>query len=811
MNTLYVLAAALLGSIPAVSSQANSPVAASAFAPVFTEYLSARDALLRDSNADLPAYKELVNQHAARVDLASLSLDELAQGAFAGLFDFLPSRTAAAQRCDALQAADPTASARVATLRLRLLGNRTIESDPDAEMQEALVSRLLADPQLPSLMASPAAREVIDALVGVGRSPILRKHTAAIVSLVEQLDPKKAPEVAADLSQAALLLVMALPDWPTERKQLGRLIEYGKAVLKEDLPEAARRATEREVARLEQTLRVPTEADAPALSRRAEKEARETQGLGSVGVGYTGVLEDFGNYLLGAIEGSARLGGRAMVRFNTELPRAETVFEVPDSWHQVPGKAPVRAADAVTVLGGQPTRAFGGVRVQDPAIRVRATDFGLDRDRQSGFVEMATIRGDLFRVSADRIAVAGPEMQLDKARLNMVLLGLPLVGVDADRLQIDRDRRLRLEKAGVRLLGFRVYAIDSLTTAPGSKSSEAAGAEKSQPDAKGQSPLYKWLKLPSLSIFDGGFTLTYNNALKFAGRWTGITSFRLSTSIDPSLTLAANYNLLGVNNEVDRFIDSPSLQNKFLGSYYYTIRNQEHFMENDRLLRPFLIAGASTQWNVSYEDAAGDRNEADVPLSVGFSGGGPIGGFLGARGQISYEQVQDKGHGEDTRFALTGVVGPRPFRIARGIHMALRAEGTSRFGSGDPYTWYRGNAGVTFLPIPKLRISGSYYRAWEEGTARFPYDRVVEDRGYTARFDLQLGLTKLGYMNQYSDVDNHWVRHQFYISRQVGIIEPFISYDEQFSTVSFGFNFNVSAPFESVRRRTITGFEPSSR
>src|SRR5688572_17920224 len=52
------------------------------FASALTQFRSERTTLLRDPEATLLGYRELVTRHAARIDPASLSLEELAQGTF---------------------------------------------------------------------------------------------------------------------------------------------------------------------------------------------------------------------------------------------------------------------------------------------------------------------------------------------------------------------------------------------------------------------------------------------------------------------------------------------------------------------------------------------------------------------------------------------------------------------------------------------------------------------------------------------------------------------------------------------------------
>src|SRR5207248_2032028 len=106
----------------------------------------------------------------------------------------------------------------------------------------------------------------------------------------------------------------------------------------------------------------------------------------------------------------------------------------------------------------------------------------------------------------------------------------------------------------------------------------------------------------------------------------------------------------------------------------------------------------STAWNVSYNDENGVRHDADLPFSLGIGGGTPLFRMLGLRGQLSYEHVDDKEFGSDTRLAVTGVLGTRSVEIARGLNVSLRGEGTSRFDGDSTYTWYRASAGLSVLP-----------------------------------------------------------------------------------------------------------------
>src|SRR5262249_32608266 len=163
-------------------------------------------------------------------------------------------------------------------------------------------------------------------------------------------------------------------------------------------------------------------------------------------------------------------------------------------------------------------------------------------------------------------------------------------------------------------LGMRIAGIGSVSTRAKSASDGANGApadnapaenapgEPAKPKGpKGRSPLYRWLKPPSLGVEEGGLSIRYNNALKFGGRITAATSLKLATAVPSSVSLGVNYNLLNVTNDLDQFLGTPFLQNKFLGAFMYEVRNQEPLRENEQLFRRKLFVGGSTAWNVQYE------------------------------------------------------------------------------------------------------------------------------------------------------------------------------------------------------------------
>jgi hypothetical protein len=791
-------------------------VAAASFAALLAEFVAARDTLLRNPDSTLASYKALVGEYAARTEPESLSLDDLARGAFEGLFDLPPGREKAAARAQALLSPESIEGARAASVRLRLLGDVTIAGRPAPAVQEPLVRDLLVHPQFGALLASDHGPEALDSLLGTGRTAVLRPYRDQIVAAVRRLDPHATPERAADLESLALLLALAIKDEASLREEVRRLLEFGREALKSNLPPPVRKQASQAVAWFESFLRPPPWKAAKQQTERSERETVSTQGFGSVFKPGGSLLEALIRELNQGVEGAMRVGGSVALRTTIDLPRQRTLFHVPDSWYEQSRWRRFEARDAVSAHHEQLLRSFGGISVVDPIFGMRARDFGLDRATRLFFVRDASAGGELIRVRAASAVVTREEASAQRIRAGLGLGNLALFRIDVRQLALQPGGSIKANDIGLRLLGMRIAGIGSVSTRakPASDSASADNApadnvpeEPAKP--KGRSPLYRWLKPPSLGVEEGGVSIRYNNALKFGGRITAATSFKLATAVPSSVSLGVNYNLLNVTNDLDQFLGTPFLQNKFLGAFMYEVRNQEPLRENEQLFRRKLFVGASTAWNVQYEDQDGTRRNADLPFSLGIGGGTPIGHMLGFRGQLNYERLDDQDFGSETRLALTSVLGLREVEVARGVNLFVRGESTARFGE-ETYTWFRANSGLTVLTIPNLRLSGSYYQAWEAGTPRFPYDQVAADHGVSARIDVTIGRTRVGFMNQYSTRRDGWIRAQFYVARKVGVAELYLSHDQQFDSYSFGLNLDTASVFDRLRRRRVTGIEAPS-
>ena len=780
---------------PAGCPAAGAP---SPFAALLDDFVEQRDAVLLDPSATLDSYRELVERHAKAVDFEALSASDLAEGTFEGLFDHPDARDRAADRLEGLLDDTSEAGARAHIVRLRLIGVRTVFDRPDPAVQEELVETVLEHPGLPSLWLSPASSDVLTGLCTSGCSSALKRHSDRIGDLLAALDPAANLNLAMELDRLVLLAALAAADVSEFGAYLDEIVAFGRACEQSETDVGVREKISVQVAWAEKAAARRRSLGNADLDRQDITMA-ELEGV---------IAEDrvvyaqFARYLADVIYVGLEAGGELNIRLMLLKPHQETVFSVPLSVYETPTATTFRAVDVVRSADGKVLRAFGGFAVTDPVFRLSCSQIAVDERHSKGFAKDLRLGGHMLDVRASEVSIDGVEWEASDLRAGVKTLGIFLLDVWADTLRHDSSRVTHIEGIKLRLLHIPAGRFGDQELAPPAeeKSEEVAETEADKP--RGRSPTIMWLKPPSIGFKEGGISFSYWNSLKFGRRYTGSLGISTTKGQSPEYQVGLNYNLLRVTNELDLLIPATALQENSLGSYYYRVGNQEPLEENSRLFERKLFVGAYTAANRLYKDAEGENQTLDTPLAIAVEGGAGLSSAVGARLQLAYERAHDEEVGTDTRLVITPVIGIRPTRVSRGVHLTLRGEGSTRIGD-DRYTWYRGILGATALLHPRARLSLAYFRSWEEGEPTFPYDEVPEDSGYVARGDLNYGLYRFSYMNQYSTRDDDWVRYQWWLNRTFGMAEAFVAFDEQYREYSFGISVGVDTLYDKIARRRV--------
>ncbi len=805
MKRLNLLAALIVLSLSPWLGARPAAGAPSPFGAVLDEFIEERDAALLDPNSTVDSYRELVERRAGGVEFEGLLIGDLAGGAFEGLFDDPAARGAAARRIQALLDDGSEAAARAHVVRLRLLGVRTVFGEPDPAVRKELVGAVLEHPGLTSLWRSTVGSEVLTALCISGCSSALKEHSDRIAELLASLDPVANLDLAAQIDRLVLLAALAAPDVPAFGSYMDEVIAFGRACEESETDPTTRDEVCRQVAWAEKVAAFGQSIGSADLDRQDLTMAE----LERVAEEDRVVYAQFARYLADVIYVGFEAGGDLDIRMLLLQPEQETLLPVPPSVYETPAATQFRAVDLVRSADGKVLRAFGGFTIADPAFRLSCSEIAVDERRGAGFARGLRLDGHMIDVRAGEFSADGVEWEASGLRVGVRTLGISLLDISADTLRRDSSEATHIEGIEVRLLHLPAGRLGGQKLEPpaGGRGGRTEDPEGDEP--RGISPIAKWLKPPSIGYREGGMSFSYWNALKFGGRYTGSGGISTTRGQTPEYQVGLNYNLIGVRDELDLFMPATALQEDSLGSYYYRVLNQKPLEENAELAERRLLVGGYTARGRIYRDPEGESRALDTPFAIGVEGGNALGSLLGARLQVVYEKAHDDDFGTETRWVITPVLGTRPVRVSRGVHVSSRVEGATRIGE-NRYTWYRTTLGATALLHPRARLSLGMFRSWEEGEPTFPYDRVPEDRGYTVRCDLNYGLYKFSYMNQYSTGRDDWVRYQWWLHRRFGIADAFVAFDEQYAQFSFGISVGADALYDKIVRRRVVSAESGS-
>jgi hypothetical protein len=474
----------------------------------------------------------------------------------------------------------------------------------------------------------------------------------------------------------------------------------------------------------------------------------------------------------------------------------------PEDW-QVPNSTAVRARAVIASADSRLVRAYGGLTIGDPFVRLSTAEVGIDEQSGALFMGPTKVSIDPLRIRLASLGADRQGLRAEGLRAGVRVGQFFLLGAEAARVEAKPGHTTAIEGGKLRLFGIKILGFDreAKVRASDGPAADSAGAPE-QP--RGSSPKILLFRPPRISIMDGNLSFKYQNTLKFAQRYTGQLGLNFGQGQKPLTHVGLYRNLAEVTNETDSVLSPTAIRESSLGSYYWAIREDSFGGENDTLRDRVLLVGAFYANNLLFTDDQGEFHAVDIPLNVSMEAGRALGQVAGLRGQLAVERVEDQTAGADTRLRLLTVVGTRPFAVSRGVETTLKAEGAAWIGDTH-YGWLRGTAGLSALVSPRLRLSGAYYQSWESGEPRFAYDRLDADRGAMLRADLGLHKWRLGYIQQYSFERHEAMRHQWSLIRTYGLMDLGTYYDSRDNSYGFKGKVRLDELFEKLSTRRLTG------
>jgi hypothetical protein len=759
-----------------------------------------REALLLRSDASRADWQRFTSEWVGRIPWDSLDVGQIVAAISAGLTDVPTGVERASARLDTLAVAPTSPSpstddltvVRIAAARLRLVRGQ------EPAVQSARLKEFLAEPALPRLARSPYAAEVLDALFAVERSDVLRPQSARLRDLLTQIDVQAAPAAIVGRADRVVLLIPVtftdLADRDAVRRYWLESLQHARAAAPPEQTPLWREA-DRAIRRLEADL-------TPAAVQPTTSE--------------TFLASDTGIFLWDML----LLSAFADARFDmTSRP----LRSQPDSVFPYRGAGPERRS-SVSAAGGAiakraegtpiALRAFDGFILRDSSMTFRAGDLGVRvAAPASGFARGLTLEAGAYRISTDRIQVNRDAADAAGITFAMASGGLRIAEIRARQIDLSPSgpdpralniRTLTVHALGMRLLtirGFRYRMGKPAEEAPEVASEPTPVAEKPQEPTKEETPpgfskpsLMSWLRIPTVGIEEGGITFGYSNAVKIRPRWTADVALRTFTVRSPYISLAFNYNLLGVTPSADRFLDFNDLRENSIGSFYFRVTNQDVTEDNDTLFHVKQIVGVEHVERKTYaRPNSNDIDTVNIPFGTRYERVDFRDRTFGLRTSAAMERIEAptlSGVANDDRASLALITGPPTTRISRGLNLTLRGEGTGyrsiRGGSGQPYSWYRGILGLSTLLWPGVRLSAASVTSGESGSTPYPYEKVPAGESMNLRADTTIGSVYLGLLDSYDIPSGRFTRFQALVSYSVGIFEPYLRYDQRGSSIGFG-------------------------
>ena len=151
------------------------------------------------------------------------------------------------------------------------------------------------------------------------------------------------------------------------------------------------------------------------------------------------------------------------------------------------------------------------------------------------------------------------------------------------------------------------------------------------------------------------------------------------------------------------------------------------------------------------------------------------------------------------RGLITGVIAP-PIKNSGRLYSSFRIDGGTHIDSGM-YSWFGGEAGVSYEPKENTRLSVGVYGYKTFGNALFDADLFNSNQGVSLRGDIFGKATKVSLMWRY-DPTQGWFDRQFRISQVMGPVEPVIIYRQNPNEYQFGLRFRMDQVLGLLQNRS---------
>lgn len=216
---------------------------------------------------------------------------------------------------------------------------------------------------------------------------------------------------------------------------------------------------------------------------------------------------------------------------------------------------------------------------------------------------------------------------------------------------------------------------------------------------------------------------------------------------------------------------------RFTFGYFDSIQVREPKSEQTYFKTRRFDFGLESTFGADARDTTNSNAKINKPIEFLAQASGETRGF-GLFGLVRAQQVKVTGGSTIDRLIFEQNLLSPTLSFGKNLSLFARAD-AAEFVGGSRYGWLRGQIGLVYQPLPPIRLGISYTAAKDHGTPDFAYDAPLRFRELSLRTDFDFDTTQLRVLIKYDPSRRDIFDREFYVSRVMGCLEPYVVYRER--------------------------------
>ncbi len=438
-------------------------------------------------------------------------------------------------------------------------------------------------------------------------------------------------------------------------------------------------------------------------------------------------------------------------------------------------------------LGPDEAKAVGAVKIIDPDGTIEANDLWVTwaPDLPAG---TPTAKAKGFKIAIGNFYLSAKEATRTGAKWDLAIVEAttdkgrrPLYSLKMDHLLVDPGRRGTAKGLTMSLFGTKLPKIPSTSFSLDRRA--------------------RATRIPQLSYRQrDGFGIAWDGNFLSGDQQLLTTSISSFPKLPPTfITTFSNSRIPYEKSSANQFQVQSDIGERNPFSYFNNIYTSDIEGQNDFMSAPRDTFQLATSFNIASFGRQSDLQKLySKPIEAIQERSGIANGYSYIT-QWRAGLFQEGGDKAVPRGLLTAAISP-PYKQSGRLFSSIRLDGGAHIDSGM-YSWFGGEAGVSYEPIENTRLSAAVYGYKTLGRPLYDADLFNSNQGVSLRGDIFGKATKVSFMWRY-DPTQGWFDRQFRISQVMGPVEPVIIYRQNPNEYQFGLRFRMDQVLSLLQNRS---------